>query len=140
MRLSLRRRTTGPLTQDEAWFCCSSNFVLPGSGSLLGGRWSGYAQLLLALIGFGLTTWYGIRFIAWTTHHWSELWSPDNDPVEMLAAIWNLARWIALGFVTFAAAWLWAATTSIALLRTVRRQQAEAAATSPPTAPPVISN
>jgi hypothetical protein len=137
MRFSLRRRDAGSLTQDEAWFCCSSNFALPGSGSLLGGRWSGYGQLLLALLGFGLTTWHGIRFIAWTTHHWSELWAPGTDAVEMLLTIWNLTRWIGLGLVLFAAAWLWAATTSISLLRAARQKQNPPPSPPPPISPPV---
>lgn len=130
MRFSLRRRDSGPLSQNEAWFCCSSNFILPGSGSLLGGRWSGYPQLLLGLAGFGLSTWFGLRFLLWFTQHWREIWAADHDPAEILTAIWLPGRWIALGFVLFAAAWLWALGTSIALLRATRHQ--------PPPAPPPI--
>jgi hypothetical protein len=50
----------------------------------------------------------------------------------MLMAIWMPGRWIALGFVLFAAAWLWSMATSIALLRTARREQTSA----PPPAEP----
>jgi hypothetical protein len=132
MRFRLRLHNPGALSNKEAWLCFSSNAAVPGTGSLLGGRWLGYPQLLLGLAGFGLSIWFSLRLFIWFARHWSVVRTAEIDPAEMLMAIWMPGRWIALGFVLFAAAWLWSMATSIALLRTARREQTSA----PPPAEP----
>ena len=72
MKFSLRLSDAQSLTREHAWACCGTNFVLPGFGSLLGGRWTGYPQALLGLAGFLLTTEFGIKFVLWGIQHSSE--------------------------------------------------------------------
>jgi hypothetical protein len=124
MRFPPRLHKPGTLSVNRAWLCFSGNAALPGSGSLLGGRWVGYPQLLLALAGFGLSTWFSVCLLIWFARHWGAIRTAEIDPAEMLMEMWMPGRWIALGFVLFAAAWLWAMATGFSLLRAARLNQA----------------
>lgn len=130
MKFNLRLGDGHNLTRENAWACCTSNFALPGSGSLLAGRKIGYPQMALAVLGFGLTTWFGMKFIGWGIRHWSELMNPSGDPLDLLLAVWRECRWALAGLGCFATAWLWALFTSLSLLRTTR--PTAASGTKPP--------
>jgi hypothetical protein len=123
-------RRTGPIDRSTAWGCALGNLALPGSGSLLAGRVSGYAQALLALAGFGLSTVFGLRFIVWGLSRWGEWEAADVDPVQRLLELWLALRWALLGLGVFALGWLWALVTSACLLRQAARN------TPPPLARP----
>jgi len=89
---------------------------LPGSGSLLAGRRSGYSQLVLAMAGLLVITIFGLRFILWALGNWSRLHAPDADPVESLLGIWVHLKWALLGFGIALIAWLWALMTGLSIL------------------------
>ena len=103
------------MDQPTAWACLLSNLTaLPGLGSLIAGRRSGWAQAALALIGFALTTAWAVRFVAaWIrTRHFPEVLTRD--------------LWLALiGIGLFAVAWFWGLATGLSILRAARRQQPE---------------
>jgi hypothetical protein len=99
--------------------CFTTNLVMPGLGSLVGGRKIGIVQLALCLAGFGITLGFGVHFIFWALAHWSEFYgnNPDADPLVPLRDLWQQARWPMLGIFVFAFTWLWALFTSRSILR-----------------------
>src|SRR5258708_6708134 len=101
MKISLARAPREPLSSQTAWGCLTSNLALPGSGSLLAGRVSGYGQLLLALLGVIVSLFYGVRFVMWNFSNWTRLHAPDVDSIEALREIWIHLRWALLGFGIF---------------------------------------
>ncbi|MGC3961608.1 MAG: hypothetical protein QM813_27900 [Verrucomicrobiota bacterium] len=132
MKFTLRLGDGRHLTRENAWACFSSNLGMPGCGSLLAGRKVGYPQLALALIGFTLTTWFGLKLIVWGFQNLSELLHPTGDPLDTLLALWREGRWALAGLGIFGTAWLWAMLTGLNLLRSTRSQA------DPGTKPPVI--
>lgn len=121
VKIQFRLGDARNLTTDSAWACCSTNLVLPGFGSLMGGRIVGYPQALLCVAGFGLTAIFGLKFVIWGVQHWSELQNPNGDPIETFISVWHACRWALLGMLLFALTWCWAALTSWGILRTARR-------------------
>jgi len=121
MKFAFRLGDARHITRANAWACGSTNLVLPGFGSLMGGRRSGYPQAVLCVAGFFLTMVFGIKFIIWGVLHWSELRNPEGDPVETLSALWQACRWALLGMGLFGVAWLWAQFTSLVIMNTARR-------------------
>lgn len=123
---------SGPKNHDAArqtaQGCFASNLVMPGVGSLAGGRKVGIAQLSLCGIGFILTLATGVRFIFWALAHWSEFHDPNAsaDPMQPLRDLWQHARWPVLGMVLFAVAWFWALFTSRSLLAEAKLKDARA--------------
>jgi hypothetical protein len=97
---------------------------LPGSGSLVAGHPVGYAQLALALGGFGLSAIFGARFILWQLANWSRFHGQQGDPVAELAEIWLHLRWALFGMVVVFIAFLWALMTSLAILRSATNENA----------------
>src|SRR5215467_4211107 len=108
MKISLALGPRGPLSRQTAWGCFTTNLALPGIGSLMAGRRSGYGQALLAFGGMGLTILFGIPFIYWCLANWPHLYGEQADPVASMAELWGHVHWALLGFGLFAAAWLWA--------------------------------
>jgi hypothetical protein len=102
--------------------CFTTNLVIPGLGSLVGGRKIGYAQLILCYAGQAVSLIFGIRFIYWSLAHWSEFYGPNADPVAAFPHLWLLARWPLLGILLFASAWLWALMTSCLLLDEAKKK------------------
>ncbi len=109
-----------PLSRQTAWGYFTTNITLPGFGSLMAGRRSGYFQAALTICGVVLTLIFGVRFMHWALVNWSQLHSPDADPVETLLAMWLAVRWPLLGLALFFIAWLWALGTSLGLLRAAK--------------------
>lgn len=108
-------------TRANAWACLTTNLVMPGAGSIMGGRKIGFAQLVFTLAGLALTAVFGLRFIVWSLQNWSRLQDPDADPVETLLRLWLAVRWALLGIGLFAVSVLWAFTTSLSILRRSRK-------------------
>jgi hypothetical protein len=123
-----------PLNRATAWGCLTSNLAIPGSGTIVAGRRTGYLQGALALAGMGLTTVYGVRFITWYFANRERLQQDGTDPFGVAGEIWVAVRWALLGMALFAVGWLWALGSSLAALREARR--AESASPSPK--PPLI--
>jgi len=133
MKFSLRVGDSASISPDAARACSSANCVFPGLGSLMGGRPSGYLQMILTLAGFGLTGIFGTKFLIWAVRNWSELYGPQADPLDTLTQLWVAIRWAFLGMVLFGFSWLWALTTSLGI-RIKARQRG-----TPGSAPPIIS-
>ena len=123
MKVSLARGPSGTVSTQTAWGCLTSNLALPGSGSLLAGRVSGYGQLLLAFIGMLLTLIFGARFLVWQFSNWSRLHGPNVDPLAVLQETWLHLRWAALGIGIFLLSMIWALATSLAILDASRRAE-----------------
>jgi len=119
---------SGPKNHDAATAqgCFATNLVMPGLGSLAGGRKVGIAQLALCGAGFTLTLATGVRFIFWALAHWSEFQNPDTntDPMQPLRDLWQHARWPVVGMLLFALAWFWALFTSRSLLAEAKLKNA----------------
>lgn len=116
MKISLALGPRQLLSRQTAWGCLTSNLALPGSGSLLAGRRSGYPQLALAMAGLLVITIFGLRFILWALANWSRLHAPEADPVESLLEIWLHLRLALLGFGIALIAWIWTLLTGLSIL------------------------
>jgi hypothetical protein len=90
--------------------------TLPGCGSLLAGRVVGYAQIPIALIGFGMTTIFGIQFIVWYFSNSAHLRELQLEPDLYFQEIWTHLRWALAGMALFFVSWVWALATSLAVL------------------------
>jgi hypothetical protein len=107
MRISSRKGRTEPLDRPSAWACLVTNLtVLPGLGSWIAGQTGGLFQMGLASTGFILTSVWAW----WFVKTWIRLkqWPTEIGPHFGKAL---------LGLAFFAAAWIWALASSLALLR-----------------------
>ncbi len=127
MKVSLALGANRPLSRETAIGCLTSNLALPGSGSLLAGRRSGYAQMALSVLGLIITTAFGVPFIIWSLKNWSHLYGDTVDPLEALSILWHGVRIPLVGILLFAFGWLWGLGTGMALVR-----QAKTNAQAPP--------
>lgn len=99
------------MDEARAWACLMTNLlVLPGLGSLLGGRRAGWAQAALALAGFGLCAVWLVWFVAAFLR---EGGFPLDGGPYLPAGI--------LGVALFAASWVWGLATGLRLVRAARR-------------------
>lgn len=128
MKISLTLGPRRPLDPATAWGCLTANVAVPGSGSLVAGRVSGYFQLLLAVAGVGLTTVFGLRFIHWYVNNWALLQQSQPDTAANFQELWNRLRPAAVGFVVFMSGLFWAMASSLLILSEARKAQ--------PSAPP----
>jgi hypothetical protein len=117
MKISLALGPRRPVSRQTAVGCLTANLALPGSGSLLAGRRSGYAQMALAVGGMGLTLLFGLRFMIWSITNWARLHDPQADFLDMFEETWLRSRWALLGIGLFVLGWLWALATSMAIVR-----------------------
>lgn len=92
------------------------NLALPGAGSLAAGRKVGYPQVILGLVGLGLTMVCGLKFLLWYLANFSNLTGNEEDPLAGLSLLWHQLRWPALGVAVFVVAMLWALLTSLTIL------------------------
>ena len=123
MKISLALGRRQPLSRQTAWGCLTTNLALPGCGSLLAGRRSGYAQLALAMLGLLLITVYGVRFITWGIANWSRLHAPEADPTQSLLEIWLHLRALLLGFGIALIAWIWTLITGLSILASAQKPE-----------------
>ena len=113
MKTRLGPSQSKPLDRPVAWACLASNLlVLPGLGSVTAGRRIGYAQMGVAMVGFGLTGFWFIRLmIQWI--HTGEM------PSLFGPYFWTGC----LGVILFALAWSWALASSIGILMAAYSQE-----------------
>jgi hypothetical protein len=123
MKLSLALGPRRELSRQTAWGCFTSNVAVPGIGSLAAGRRSGYAQVILGMIGLALTVLFGARAMYWFLTNWSRLHDPAGDPAALLSEMWQHLRIPLLGIAFFAFDWLWALATSLEILRQARTSE-----------------
>jgi hypothetical protein len=98
-------------SEDFAWACLFTNVVgVPGLGTLMAQRWEGVPQLILAVIGGVLLTWW---LIAFTIAELRTMELPPPGGPALGLVLWGLAF--------FAAGWLWALASSVAVFRATRR-------------------
>jgi hypothetical protein len=116
MKIFSARASHESSARETARGCFTTNLVIPGLGSLVGGRKIGYLQLVLCYTGQAVSLIFGIRFIYWAFAHWSEFYGPNADPLPAFHNLWLQARWPLLGILLFAIAWIWALQTSCRLL------------------------
>ena len=117
MKISLALGPRRTLSRQTALGCLTSNLAMPGVGSLVAGRRSGYAQFVLGLGGLVLTMVFAARFFVWYSANLPRIRGTDMDPIEGLAEIWMAARWSLLGMALFALGWLWSLGTGLTLVR-----------------------
>ena len=116
MKISLILHPRRPLSRAEAWGCFTANLALPGSGSLIAGRWIGYFQILLALIGLGVSLVAVVQVFIWYIHNHARL-NDSSDPFAGLAELFHQLLKPVGGIAIFAVAILWAVVTSWSILR-----------------------
>ena len=131
MKISLALGPRKPLDRSTAWGCLTANLAVPGTGSLVAGRITGYFQFLLTLIGFALTLYFGSKFILWYLTKGSQGQPYPEDVGERFQELWIRMRWALLGMAVFLAAILWALSSSIGILLESKRAQSST--------PPVVS-
>ena len=122
MKISLALGHREGLSRQTAMGCLTTNLALPGFGSLVAGRRSGYPQVVLCLLGLLLTTVFGVRFVAWSLNNWAQLHQQTDDPLTPLLDMWLMVRWPLLGIGIFALSWFWALTTSFEILHAAKKE------------------
>ena len=123
MKISLALGPRRPLSRQTAWGCFTTNVTLPGAGSLVAGRVSGYAQLVLAIGGLILSGVFGLRFIVWYGANWRHLHDPQLDGITALLEMWQALRWPLLSMAIFLVGWLWALLTSLSILHEAKKHE-----------------
>ena len=131
MRISLALGPRRPLDRATALGCLTTNVTIPGCGSLLAGRVSGYWQFLIAMIGMGASLYFGLKFIIWYVSNWSHMQQVEPDAAANFHELWLRLRWFLLGVGVFGAGWLWALVSSLGILLETKK--------APPAGPPVMS-
>jgi len=120
MKISLALGERRPLSRQTAWGCLTSNIALPGSGSLMAGRKSGYPQGLLGIGGMVLTVIFGLRGLLWMLANWSRMRDPATDQIAVMSDMWSVLRWAFLGMAIFGIGWLWALASSYGIVRSAK--------------------
>ena len=120
MKISLALAERRPLSRQTAWGCLTSNIALPGSGSLMAGRKSGYPQALLGIGGMVLSVIFGVRALLWMLANWSRMHDPAVDQFAVMGEMWQVLRWAFLGMAIFGLGWLWALASSYGIVRSAK--------------------
>jgi hypothetical protein len=120
MKISLALGERRPVSRQTAWGFLTSNIALPGSGSLMAGRKSGYPQLVLGIGGMILSLIFGVRGLLWMLANWSRMHDPAVDQFEVMGEMWSVLRWAVLGMAIFGLGWLWALATSYGIVQSAR--------------------
>jgi hypothetical protein len=115
MKISLALQPRRPLSRTEAWACFTANLVLPGSGSLIAGRAVGYFQMILAMIGLGISAIKTIQAAIWYFQNYQQL-NASMDPLDSMFQLWRALIWPLVGFGIFGVAIVWAMVTSCYIL------------------------
>jgi len=121
MKISLVLHPRRPLSRPEAWGCFTANLALPGSGSLIAGRWVGYFQILLSLVGLGVSLVRVIQVFIWYIHNYHRL-NDSTDPFATIAELGHQLLRPAIGFAIFAVGILWALITSWNIIRSTPKK------------------
>jgi hypothetical protein len=96
---------------------------MPGFGSLVAGRKSGYPQAACTIIGLVISVIGAGRAFAWFAANASRMQNPNGDAFANLAETWMAVRWAVLGLAIFGFASLWALATSLGILAEAKRAE-----------------
>jgi hypothetical protein len=124
MKISLALGERRPLSRQTAWGCLTTNIALPGFGSLVAGRKSGYPQALLSIGGMVVSVIFGVRALLWMLTNWSRMHDPAVDQFAVMGEMWAVLRWAILGFAIFGVGWLWALVTSYGIIHSAKTDSA----------------
>lgn len=92
------------------------NLAIPGTGSLVAGRVSGYPQLGIAVLALLASVIFGVRFVLWWFANWSRIYGSQGDPYVVMSDLWHAVRWALLGMAVFLIDWLWSLGSSLGIL------------------------
>jgi hypothetical protein len=120
MKISLALGERRPLSRQTAWGCLTTNIALPGFGSLVAGRKSGYPQALLSIGGMAVSVIFGVRALLWMLANWARMHDPATDQFAVMGEMWAVLRWAFLGFAIFGIGWLWALASSYGIVRSAK--------------------
>jgi len=126
MKLSLALGPRRPLSRQMALGCLTTNFAVPGFGSLLAGRVIGYFQIAVYLAGFGLTMVFGVQGLIWCLHNYSRLQQETDVPFESLIEMWQHLKLALLGVALFLISTFWAWITSLSIVAQARADERKA--------------
>jgi len=126
MKVSLALGPRRRLSRQTAWGCLTTNLAMPGFGSLVAGRASGYPQAALAVGGTLLTMISGARFIWWYVANWSRFYGADADATTALVDMWPYLKWPLAGLGIFAVGWVWALATSLRIVSASKEDESPA--------------
>jgi hypothetical protein len=100
----------------------TTNFAMPGFGTILAGRKVGYLQIAVTAAGFALTIIPGIPAVMWGLSNISRM-QESEDPMANLREMWVHMRWPILGIVFFIVAMIWAWFSSMSILAEARKAE-----------------
>ena len=123
MKISLALGPRQPLSRQTAWGCFTTNLAMPGFGSLVAGRISGYPQAALMMVGLVVSVLGAVRLFSWYAANASHL-QDTGDPIAYFQQMWLVMRWALLGLGLFGLGWLWALLTSLAILSEAKKTEA----------------
>lgn len=126
MKISLALGRRQPLDRTMAWGCLTTNVTVPGCGTLVAGRVSGYAQLVIAMIGMGASVYFGLKFIIWYGSNWAHMQQVQPDSAANFHELWMRLRWFLLSMGVFGVGWLWALGSSLSILLAANKAQSGA--------------
>jgi hypothetical protein len=121
MKISFTLGRPGPISREKAWAAFVMNLTLPGCGTLMAGRKTGYGQLAIQAAGLLISLASGGRLLVWTFQNWSRINDPYADPFEKLQEMWVVMRWPVLGLAVFALSWVWAFFSGWSILQESKR-------------------
>jgi putative Mn2+ efflux pump MntP len=125
MKTSSANANPEPPSVQTARGMVAANLAVPGFGSLMAKRAAGWPQAALTIVGFALTSIFGVRFIIWFLQNLNTLYGAESDPLESLLDLWRNVRWALLGIGLFAVSWLWSLSTNAEILRSARKLEAK---------------
>lgn len=125
MKISLALGQRQTLSRQSAWGCLTSNFAVPGLGSLMAGRRTGYLQLAIGVAGLAITLVATARFFGWYVANYSRLKANAEDPFAALSEILHAIKWPCIGLAIFGLAWLWALCSSYSILQEAKRAESQ---------------
>ena len=126
MKMSLALGPRRPLDPTTAWGCLTANLAVPGCGSLVAGRVSGYFQLILAVVGVGMTTIFGLKFMHWYVNNWGVLQQTQPDTAANFQELWLRLRPAVVGVAVFMSGMCWAIASSVMILSESRKARSPA--------------
>jgi hypothetical protein len=126
MKISLALGRRQPLDRATAWGCLTTNVTIPGCGTLVAGRVSGYAQLVIAMIGMGASVYFGLKFIIWFGSNWAHMQQVQPDSAANFTELCLRLRWFLLSMGVFGVGWLWALGSSLSILLAANKAQSGA--------------
>jgi len=114
------------IDRKTAYGLLAANLVFPGLGSILGGKKSGFIQLLLSFVSLGATCYYGVELFKWISIHREQL--PDwfyGLPPEIQNQLWNLLLPIIYSLLIFLIALIWSLITNILIIKQAKRNSSK---------------